>query len=121
VCGLLVALNLSADNALALALEAEAERLATRTFVLLIDHILSSGFFFGVCVWVTAKEWQEVIRNARGWSKQEGRKFLDAEIFAKWNGMMGRKPHSERLGTPWQKEVDDAVRQFMATKVGTPR
>jgi hypothetical protein len=58
--------------------------------------------------WATAKEWQDAIRSAR----QRGDDLLDREVFAKWNGMMGRKPHSERLGVPWRGEVDAAVRMF---------
>ena len=110
VCRILVALDPLAPSALHL--EAEAQTLCQRTFSLRFDHIVSSGFFVGVCSWATAEQWQWAIRAAR----LNGDKYLDKEVYAKWNGMMGRKPHSERRGVPWRKEVDDIVRSFLETK-----
>ena len=110
VCRMLVALDPLSPSALHL--EAEAQTLCQRTFSLRFDHIVSSGFFVGVCSWTTAEQWQWAIRTAR----INGDRYLDKEVYAKWNGMMGRKPHSERRGVPWRKEVDDIVKIFLEEK-----
>jgi hypothetical protein len=69
--------------------------------------------------WATAGEWRLAIENVQNVLEGGGVEddvMLDKEVFAKWNGMMGRRPHSERLGTPWRMEVDDTIRRFMAVQ-----
>lgn len=107
VCRSLVALAPNAAGAISL--EAQAQRLAKRCCELVVGNIASSGFFVGVCTLATANEWDAAIVKAR----TDGDEMLDKEAWAKWSGMMGRKPHSERLGVPWKKEVDEAVRMFV--------
>lgn len=110
-CRVLVALDPISPSALQF--EAEAQTLCQRTFALFLEHIISSGFFVGVCSWATSDQWQHAIECAR----RNGDRLIDKEVWAKWNGMMGRKPHSERRDTPWRKEVDDTVKRFLKRKL----
>ena len=102
-CRVLAGLASGLPNALAL--EGQAQRMAQRTFTLSVDHIVSSGFFCGICLWATADEWRVAVTT--------GDHALVKKAWMKWNAMIGRKPHSESVLPEWRKEVDDLVKSFL--------
>jgi hypothetical protein len=120
VCKLLIALDPAAHDAFGI--EREAQQLAKQTFNLVIGNFVASGFFVGMVVWATAQEWHDAIKSAQSIdiSKRTGQAvLLDREVFAKLNGMLGRKPHRDRLGTPWRGDLDNAIKRFMNSRTET--
>jgi hypothetical protein len=84
----------------ALSLEEETQELAAKAMTLKTDKVVTAAFYVGMIAKATRDEWMDVAAGKKG-KVDRGRDVINADVFVRWNAMMGR---GGKYGSSWPDE-----------------